>query len=147
MTRWLAGILLAVSGSGVPEAMDFLPVSLSCPADNAGVLEVVTRNRAGMRERFQAAVTNEHVTYAAQGRAEAGAEIVDFLVVTTSVMTTFRDDGSVEVELAGKNSERVAAEILGKANALGGETCEGSEEAQRRHAEILAENRRSLGLE
>ena len=107
---------------------------------------MVTQNRAGRRARYQVKVENGLVTYAAQGEADAANDFDDMLVVTTSAMTTSYPDGSVEVELAGANSGQVAQEILQKANALGGDACAGSPEARQRHAEILAENRRSLGL-
>jgi hypothetical protein len=147
MSGWLLGLIAVLSATSIPGDADFLPISLSCPEDNDGVLEVVTRNRAGQRQRFQAVVANGQVTYAARGEADLGRDFDEVVIVTLSAMTVFRPDGSVEVERAGANSQHVAAAILSDANALGGDSCIGSPAARRQHAELLTENRRSLGLE
>ena len=147
MNGWLLGLFAVLSAGAMPGDADFLPISLSCPEDNDGVLEVLTQNRAGRRQRFQAVVANGQVSYAARGEAEAGGDFGDVVVVTLSAMTTFQPDGSVEVERAGPNSQRVAASILSDANDLGGDSCSGTPVLRQRQADLLAENRRSLGLE
>jgi hypothetical protein len=147
MNSWLLGVFAVLSASGMRGDTGFLPISLSCPEDNAGVLEVVTQNRAGQRQRFQAVVANGQVSYAARGEAEAARDFADVVVVTLSAMTTFQLDGSVEVERAGPNSQRVAASILHEANELGGDSCTGAPVLRQQQADLLAENRRSLGLE
>lgn len=129
----LAVVLVAGDASGAPRPGKFLPVSLKCPAENGGVLELVLADVGHRRARLRVAYDGEKAKTLISATAEPSLDYVE-----SEVMHLERKPKPV-LEGFVKNSVELTNSVLQG-------VCLTSAPLRAAYFETLAANRRILAL-
>jgi hypothetical protein len=109
----------------------FRPISLKCPIENKGTLELLSKNAIGQFEKVQITYKNENATKVVVSVAEKNSSFESWL----------------NVNLAGSADEMemdMAKQAVAKYGSLRGGVCEASKEKKKRYFASLESNRKEL---
>jgi hypothetical protein len=128
--------LMAVSMKGVRSSDDpeeLLPISLKCPSENKGTLELIKMNRQGILSRLQITYKNGEVTIITVGIAEADRD------------DAYRMSFRINMLSPEDADEKEYGEAVAKmGNSLRDDVCAGSREERDRYFSLLKANATKL---
>jgi hypothetical protein len=130
MAVGMQSLIVQVKG-GKKDPEEFLPVNLKCPAENGGVLELISKNRMGHSQRVRWAYAEDSITKISVDTADAGVQFKKFVNLDLSKDTPEGYQGFLEAMEA-------------QAQALKGSVCSGSKKEKTRYFASLEANRSQL---